>query len=114
MTGKIGQGLLKIKQYLKPIKNQDFEEDCAICPDKLNNGEEIMYLPCAHVFHKKCIKEWFKRSNTCPCCREISAAVPELKQYNVRRYVRNSNILIRNICYEICTAKKIITFGVQD
>jgi hypothetical protein len=94
------------KAIFKAIKNQDFEEDCIICPDKLNNGDEIMYLPCAHVFHKKCIKEWFKKSNTCPCCRGISTADPDLKQYNVRRYVRNSNILIRNICHEICTAEK--------
>uniref|UniRef100_A0A6C0F8V3 RING-type domain-containing protein n=1 Tax=viral metagenome TaxID=1070528 RepID=A0A6C0F8V3_9ZZZZ len=94
------------KAIFKAIKNQDFEEECSICRDKLNNGEEIMYLPCTHVFHKKCIKEWFKKCSTCPCCRGISTADPDLKQYNVRRYVRKSNILIRNICHEICTAEK--------
>ncbi len=94
------------KAIFKAIKNQDFEEECLICRDNLNNGEEIMYLPCTHVFHKKCIKEWFKKSSTCPYCRGISAADPDLEQYNVRRHVRNSNILIRNICHEICTAEK--------
>ena len=25
-------------------------------------------MPCAHFFHKTCIKDWFKKKNTCPIC----------------------------------------------
>ena len=32
-------------------------------------GEVIVATPCDHVFHKRCCKEWFQLSRTCPVCR---------------------------------------------
>tara|TARA_Y100000748_G_C15243062_1_gene389848 strand:+ start:198 stop:557 length:360 start_codon:yes stop_codon:yes gene_type:complete len=28
-------------------------------------------LSCNHEFHPKCILEWFKKSDSCPTCREL-------------------------------------------
>ncbi|GJS80263.1 zinc finger, RING/FYVE/PHD-type containing protein [Tanacetum coccineum] len=44
---------------------------CPICIDELvSQDDEIIRLPdCHHVFHQKCILEWFSRNNTCPICR---------------------------------------------
>lgn len=44
------------------------EENCT-CPVCLNNLNDAVELPCGHVFHCQCIREWFKRMVNCPCCR---------------------------------------------
>lgn len=33
------------------------------------DGEVIVATPCEHVFHKRCLQEWFQLSRTCPVCR---------------------------------------------
>lgn len=57
--------------------------DCSICmePTDIVQGHGCKYGPkrslgvilgCSHVFHRKCIKKWYKsvyEGNTCPCCR---------------------------------------------
>ena len=45
-------------------------EECIICLEDLNNYELTM-LECGHVFHSKCIYEWFSKSKSmiCPICR---------------------------------------------
>ncbi|CAN6216307.1 unnamed protein product [Urochloa humidicola] len=46
-------------------------EECAICFEDFEDGEEISVMPCSnrHEFHTKCIGKWLGRSNTCPLCR---------------------------------------------
>ena len=31
--------------------------------------EIIKKMPCKHIFHRECIKQWFKSNHTCPVCR---------------------------------------------
>ena len=40
---------------------------CSICLKEFSN--EGVTLPCAHLFHKKCIMPWLQHHNSCPCCR---------------------------------------------
>lgn len=28
-----------------------------------------MILPCVHIFHSKCIRDWFGSKDTCPICK---------------------------------------------
>merc|ERR550517_2004453 len=28
-------------------------------------------LPCGHIFHLECLKEWFRRNPICPTCRHV-------------------------------------------
>lgn len=49
-------------------KNGD--EKCSICLSYLNNTVQtkvVTQLPCSHMFHPKCIKQWSRPS--CPLCR---------------------------------------------
>lgn len=63
------KGLLE----LKIIKFKDCEcntKECSITQDKFKEGEEIIQLPCKHVFDKDAILTWLKEeSNSCPVCR---------------------------------------------
>jgi hypothetical protein len=41
-------------------------EDCRICLMKFENNENILILPCLHIFHNNCIMNWLKNKKTCP------------------------------------------------
>ncbi|KAJ1667105.1 hypothetical protein IW140_001641 [Coemansia sp. RSA 1813] len=43
--------------------------DCGICMDEYKANEEVVELPCKHVYHKDCIEHWLKMNGTCPICR---------------------------------------------
>jgi len=47
---------------------------CVICTEFLRTSEERnnatnRALPCGHVYHEECIKEWIKINPTCPQCK---------------------------------------------
>lgn len=35
----------------------------------------VKALSCGHYFHTHCLDAWFRKVNTCPCCREIYVPV---------------------------------------
>ena len=41
------------------------DNECCICTE----DDDVIALPCAHVFHVRCIATWFKNGLTCPMCR---------------------------------------------
>ena len=69
-----------IKQYLpEPIKidekqlkkiNDSSDDNCIICLDNFKLNDEILYLPCMHLYHKECIIKWFLKEDICPLCRD--------------------------------------------
>ena len=51
------------------ILNKEFENnECIICLEKMIIGDKIKILGCGHIYHYKCIDEWFKRKKECPLC----------------------------------------------
>lgn len=44
---------------------------CTICMDGLNTKYSTVSTSCGHIFHEKCINEWFDSSASCPKCRKI-------------------------------------------
>ncbi|KAI8806475.1 hypothetical protein BJ742DRAFT_365961 [Cladochytrium replicatum] len=75
------------------------EERCLICQENLYNPEDhdhnedtdveaspydrsrCLQMPCNHVFHEDELKEWLRRSNSCPACRyELMTANPEYNE----------------------------------
>ena len=46
------------------------EQECPICVEKYEDGQEVMVLSeCSHHFHWLCIEAWLKKSTECPMCR---------------------------------------------
>jgi hypothetical protein len=69
-------------QYKNKDKfNESFiEEECPICLVKYRFTDKIKVLPCKHIYHKKCIKEWLNHHDNCPLCNyDISKEVTKMK-----------------------------------
>ncbi|KTB13403.1 ERAD-associated E3 ubiquitin-protein ligase HRD1 [Nakaseomyces glabratus] len=56
----------------------NFDNVCIVCMDELvsenphhhqSDGKKPKKLPCGHVLHLSCLKNWMERSQTCPICR---------------------------------------------
>ena len=45
------------------------KKNCIICLEDFKNGDKATFLPCIHIFHTNCIKNWLKTQNTCPICK---------------------------------------------
>lgn len=57
-------------------------DQCSICFEKLTTTNSVVdpqttvELPCGHVFHQSCIKNWFNTKSTCPICRhELKSSI---------------------------------------
>ena len=54
----------------KKATGNETSKECNICMDNYKKEEDITILPCEHIFHKNCIKDWLcKEKVTCPVCR---------------------------------------------
>jgi E3 ubiquitin-protein ligase RNF115/126 len=43
--------------------------ECSICQEGFHAGEEVLKLPCRHLYHAECVTSWLQQHNTCPLCR---------------------------------------------
>lgn len=43
--------------------------NCIICIADIEMKAKTLLIPCGHMFHESCIKEWLEKHNTCPVCR---------------------------------------------
>ena len=63
-----------LERILKTIKYNSIQHDnlynnvCTICFDNFLPQEEIVVLPCNHVFHSECIKKWLEATLEDPIC----------------------------------------------
>lgn len=46
-------------------------DKCSICLEDYDHEgkENIVFMPCSHIYHKDCIIEWLLKSRYCPLCR---------------------------------------------
>ena len=72
--GKVNKGLsnqqinnLPIIRYTKGNNNES--KQCIICMEEFEEKEKVKLLPCAHIFHNNCIKQWLLKEKTCPFCK---------------------------------------------
>jgi hypothetical protein len=46
------------------------KKECNVCIEAYRKGDYVIELPCKHLFHKECIKQWLcKEKINCPVCR---------------------------------------------
>jgi hypothetical protein len=55
-----------------------FEEvpQCSICLGEYEEGEELLKLPCNHIYHDECITSWTSNHVKCPLCNFDLESVP--------------------------------------
>ena len=55
---------------IEDVSKLDAEKrNCTICLEDFKNKDKALILPCIHLFHKNCIKNWLKKQNNCPICK---------------------------------------------
>ena len=64
----------KKDELRKKIPSQKYIENgikssCIICMEDFVNGILIRKLLCEHIFHDKCIDEWYTTNPKCPLCK---------------------------------------------
>ncbi|KAF1893845.1 hypothetical protein Lal_00002384 [Lupinus albus] len=62
------------KAAIESLKKVNLEkgmsrESCSICLEEFNGEEEVLAMPCKHMYHQECIFHWLQRCDTCPLCR---------------------------------------------
>lgn len=63
------EGFAQIKTIVFKDSEQSTKE-CSITQDKFTEGQEIIQLPCKHIYEKEAIHTWLREeSNSCPICR---------------------------------------------
>lgn len=59
----------QVQQTLPTFSATEPAGSCAVCQEDYVQGEELLTLPCAHVYHKQCITTWMNTSKLCPICK---------------------------------------------
>eukprot|EP00928_Gymnodinium_smaydae_P013978 TRINITY_DN15068_c0_g1_i1.p1 TRINITY_DN15068_c0_g1~~TRINITY_DN15068_c0_g1_i1.p1 ORF type:complete len:436 (-),score=63.79 TRINITY_DN15068_c0_g1_i1:49-1356(-) len=56
------------REEFVPERHKDLTE-CELCLTDYERGDELMRLPCLHLFHCACVQPWLQKSYTCPVCQ---------------------------------------------
>ncbi|EIW68167.1 hypothetical protein TREMEDRAFT_63337 [Tremella mesenterica DSM 1558] len=67
-TDAVIEGLPRYKLDEKALETSQFK-DCPVCKDDFAVGDEVMRIPCKHIFHPDCLQPWLKVNGSCPVCR---------------------------------------------
>lgn len=59
----------KSEKYQNFLVDKDFESnECIICLENIIKGDEVTIIECGHLYHKRCLLEWFEKKKICPKC----------------------------------------------
>ncbi|KAK4949254.1 hypothetical protein LTR10_011870 [Elasticomyces elasticus] len=65
----------------------ELDEDrlkCTVCVSNFEVSEEVVTMPCAHLFHIECLSSWMVQGHECPNCRyKLAAAVDDEDAHTV-------------------------------
>ena len=63
------------------------QKDCIICLNDYEIGDTISTLPCFHMYHSSCVKDWFKSKDFCPVCK-YKISIKKLREEN-ENYIKD-------------------------
>ena len=76
-------------------KKREKKKECAICYQNYKK-KKAAKLPCEHIFHEDCIKQWLdgeEDKNSCPLCRETVLRCDDCDGSRVR-YEHHESVVI--------------------
>jgi hypothetical protein len=91
------QDFLLLQQYLREehehmsptasfsdiqIRFGEVTNDCVVCQERILCGEDILKLPCHHLYHHACVRQWLLQKSSCPLCR---SRLPKSKQQTAEK-----------------------------
>ncbi|KAK6336667.1 hypothetical protein TWF718_009460 [Orbilia javanica] len=47
----------------------DDGSECVVCQDEYKVNEDVVKLPCRHIYHEECVTRWLETHDACPICR---------------------------------------------
>jgi hypothetical protein len=64
----------EVENLIKIIPNSKIEKvnknlKCVICLNGFKIGDKESTLPCMHIFHYNCLKNWMYEQRWCPICK---------------------------------------------
>ena len=90
-----------VKHTIYDSSNNNEQIKCSISLEEFNNGDEIVELPCKHIFKPESIDNWLKNEKAeCPVCRFKLPCI-EIKntdeENNTNQEENNANQTIQEI-----------------
>mmetsp|Transcript_24642 Transcript_24642/g.59419 ORF Transcript_24642/g.59419 Transcript_24642/m.59419 type:complete len:711 (+) Transcript_24642:160-2292(+) len=72
-----GKAVIRDDTHVSAVDNDEEETfECTICLGEIDDGDRVGILPCTHVFHVDCLRQWITRRNACPLCQVTEIAAP--------------------------------------
>lgn len=60
---------LNISEQRYDTTEQNFD-DCTVCREAFDKPDTLVtVLPCGHIFHPNCLREWGRYNPVCPVCK---------------------------------------------
>jgi hypothetical protein len=62
------------RKLRRPVADVDMicsQPSCPICSEDFAVGNEVLQLPCTHIYHETCVVPWLDMKKTCPICRYL-------------------------------------------
>jgi E3 ubiquitin-protein ligase RNF115/126 len=60
---------LPVMVWSDKVKAGQRQDECPICLSDFESKDQVISLPCGHLYHKVCGLQWLSEHNVCPTCR---------------------------------------------
>lgn len=67
--------------YMADTESADTATSCSICLSEYVRNEQILMLPCRHIYHRACVAEWLRAHSQCPLCKQDVVELLDQRAY---------------------------------